>query len=114
MKLEKTVHATIHLTLLAFPVNPAIFESELKKFHDEDLNLGTGLKADYKIGFIDGKLKYLEIDAYTNCKFQLPRGDKLPIYEDWEDLRKEINDGSPEGMNKALQSADGAWAWYHK
>ena len=55
------------------------------------------------MGMINHEFKWMRIRATSNVGLEGEDYNILnPAYEQWEDLMKEINAGSPEGMNKAF------------
>ena len=63
------------------------------------------------IGLIQGKLKYMRIEALSPEGEQQGYDDMIKIYDQWEEIMKSYNNGSPDGMDNAYQSAGFTWAW---
>jgi hypothetical protein len=96
------VNKSIHLLLMfvVFPVPAAEFETQLQDFINTDY--GLYYQTELFIGFIDNQLKYVQIQIASTMAGYKSKAVTYPVYEHFEDLKNEFNEGSPEGMNNGI------------
>ena len=95
-----------------FPVPDGEFVYKFVEFTRWDIN-GILLRKNYNIGIIEDegeRIQMVKIVGAANCKIYAPASYFRPLYEEWEDLIELINQGSPEGMNQAVQITE-RWGW---
>lgn len=65
----------------------------------------------YRIGVINGKIKYVSlVYRATLAKFQ-PHGRKLSVYEVTEEVAQDMNDIAPSSIGPVMQTTESEWGW---
>lgn len=91
------------------PVPQASFYTQLANYLKT--TNGQNQYNDNQIGYIDGKLYFMTIEALATPKPFQGYEKLYPVYEDWEDLKDNYNKASPKGVNNAIQTAGIHWAF---
>ena len=92
------------------PVPQSQFYTQLDAYIN-NTQIGQDQYNDYLIGYINGELRFMRIKSLSP-EDQSQGYDRMnSLYNDWENLIKSYNGGSPQGINKAYQSGGYPWAW---
>ena len=77
------------------------------------IKTNEGIPHFYKnyIGFIDGKLKFTMIRALSQGIAESSHSKLNPIYEDWVDEMKSVNEVSGNGLNKGIMTGGIYFTW---
>eukprot|EP00828_Plagiopyla_frontata_P010430 TRINITY_DN15562_c0_g1_i6.p1 TRINITY_DN15562_c0_g1~~TRINITY_DN15562_c0_g1_i6.p1 ORF type:complete len:423 (-),score=18.49 TRINITY_DN15562_c0_g1_i6:171-1439(-) len=94
---------------LSYPVQADQFEPLLYEYSLQEIAF-THL-TNYRIGFLEKKLKFVSIGLVGSTPFIQARAHQLPIFEKWEEMVEDLNEKSLEGLGKAYQDGGLSWQW---
>lgn len=93
---------------LTYPVEPSTFNALMGEFLLHDL--GYNAKQSNKIGYLKNEVKYLAIGFQGNELGRNGRSVLESLYEEYQDMLKEINSNNKKGLNNPIQTS-GSWLW---